>query len=590
MKHRKYFSAGVTAAIAFLAITSASQAHAVNANRTLSNIYLNDNHVYIAGYNINGNNYFKLRDLADELSESANNFDVVWNETAKQVELITGKDYSGTTGNYNPDTSAVNAVESSSKLIINGKETNVTAYNINGNNYYKLRDLGENLGFDVRWQQETDTIFLYALDENMHVAERGNYEPPKSQTDNGMDITYIPTESFSKTTDMTATISTARWSNVIENYIVNDNDGTFYSLYKKSPNSNYIYIDTYDSKTYKLLNTQKVEAELDLFGGFYSGEKYNYIVFGQENREENDNKEVIRIVKYDKQFNRIDECSIKGGESFTINPFYASTLRMAENENELTVHTSRERYLTDDGLNHQSQLTIILDTDTMKTKNYLGEFQKNHVSHSFNQFAQYDGDKLILVDHGDAYPRSIVLNKESGSEFTEVDLFKIPGAIGANCTGVTVGGFEISDTNYLVAINSIDHNKVTEYTSYEMIGLDLDERDIILLTCDKNTNSVKQIKFTDYINNNMLGSTPYLVKIDDNRFMLMWEEFIYNNKNAESNGMKYVEIDGNGNKLTEIMHNKNFNLSSDCKPQVIDNKVVWYNNVEMGRIFYSIDI
>src|SRR5699024_2462935 len=107
----------------------------------------------------------------------------------------------------------------------------------------------------------------------------------------------------------------------------------------------------------------------------------------------------------------------------------------AENENELTVHTSRERYLTDDGLNHQSQLTIILDTDTMKTKNYLGEFQKNHVGHSFNQFAQYDGDKLILVDHGDAYPRSIVLNKESGSEFTEVDLFKIPGAIGANCTG-----------------------------------------------------------------------------------------------------------------------------------------------------------
>lgn len=586
MKHRKYFSAGVTAAIAFLAITSASQAQAVNANRTLSNIYLNDNHVYIAGYNINGNNYFKLRDLADEFSESANNFDVVWNETAKQVELITGKDYSGTTGNYNPDTSAVNAVESSSKLIINGKETNVTAYNINGNNYYKLRDLGENLGFDVRWQQETDTIFLYALDENMHIAERGNYEPPKSQTDNGMDITFVPIKSFVNTL-MTSDVSTARWSNVIENYIVKDNDGTFYSQYSSG---DYIYIDTYDSKTYKLLNTQKVETELDLFGGFYSGEKYNYIVFGQNNTEENDEKEIIRIVKYDKQFNRIDDCSIKGEESFTTKPFDAGTVRMAENGNELTIHTSRERYTTNDGLNHQSQLTIILDTDTMKTKNYLGEFQKNHVSHSFNQFAQYDGDKLILVDHGDAYPRSIVLNKESGSEFTEVDLFKIPGAIGANCTGVTIGGFEISDTNYLVAINSIDHNKVTEYTSYEMIGLDLDERDIILLTCDKNTNSVKQIKFTDYINNNMLGSTPYLVKIDDNRFMLMWEEFIYNNKNAESNGMKYVEIDGNGNKLTEIMHNKNFNLSSDCKPQVIDNQIVWYNNVEMGRIFYSIDI
>ena len=586
MKNKKFFSVGVTAAIAFLAISSVSEAQAVNATKTQSTVYLSDERISVNGYNINGNNYFKLRDLADKFSDSANNFDVAWNDNTKQVELITGKDYSGTTENNSSNGSVVNAVESSSKLIIDGKETNVTAYNINGNNYYKLRDLGENLGFDVLWQQETDRIYLYDLDKNMYMTERGSYIPPKSQTDNGMDITII-----GGVISPEITMSTLpKWASVIKNYVVNNNDGTFYAFNIMTSKANYIYIDTYDNQTYELLNTQKVEAELDLFGGFYSGEKYNYIVFGQENKEENDNKEVIRIVKYDKQFNRIDACSIKGGESFTVNPFYASTLRMAENGNELTVHTSRERYLTDDGLNHQSQLTIILDTDTMKTKNYLGEFQKNHVSHSFNQFAQYDGDKLILVDHGDGYPRSVVLNKENGSGFTSIDLFKIPGAIGANCTGVTVGGFEISDTNYLVAINSIDHSKVTEYTSYEMVGLDLDERDIILLICDKNTNSVKQIKFTDYIDNNMLGTTPYLVKINDNRFMLMWKEFIYNNKTAESNGMKYVEIDGNGNKLTEIMHNKNFNLSSDCKPQIIDNQIVWYNNVEMGRIFYSIDI
>ena len=587
MKHRKYFSAGVTAAIAFLAITSASQAQAVNANKTWSSIYLNDKYIYVSGYNINGNNYFKLRDLADEFSYSANNFDVAWNDNTKQVEIITGKNYSGTEESNGSVSSTANAVESSSKLIIDGKETKVTAYNINGNNYYKLRDLGEGLKFNVSWQPETDAIFLYTLNENIGFGMRSTYNPRENFKD--MDLGLIVEKALEKE-KMNSAYSKQKYANIIKSYLIDNNDGTFYMFDKKSSNDNYIYIDTYDSKTYELLNTQKVETELDLFGGFYSGEKYNYIVFGQENKEENDNKEVIRIVKYDKEFNRIDECSIKGGESFTIQPFRSSSVRMAENENELTIHTSRLRYTTDDGLNHQSQLTIILDTDTMKTKNYLGEFQKNHVGHSFNQFAQYDGDKLILVDHGDAYPRSIVLNKESGSEFTEVDLFKIPGAIGANCTGVTVGGFEISNNNYLVAINSIDHNKVTEYQHFAMIGLGLDERDIILLTCDKNTNSVKQIKFTDYIDNNMLGSTPYLVKICDNRFMLMWEEFIYNNKNAESNGIKYVEIDGNGNKLTEIMHNKNFNLSSDCKPQIIDNQIVWYNNVEMGRIFYSIDI
>lgn len=52
------------------------------------------------------------------------------------------------------------------------------------------------------------------------------------------------------------------------------------------------------------------------------------------------------------------------------------------------------------------------------------------------------------------------LNKESGSGFISIDLFKIHGEIGANAKGVTIGSFEISYTNYLVTINSIDHSKV----------------------------------------------------------------------------------------------------------------------------------
>ena len=87
---------------------------------------------------------------------------------------------------------------------------------------------------------------------------------------------------------------------------------------------------------------------------------------------------------------------------------------MCENNNKMFIHTSRTRYLTDDGLHHQSQLTIILDTDKMTAENFLGDFQENHVSHSFNQFAIYDGDNFVLLDVGDAYPRSVVLNKYEG--------------------------------------------------------------------------------------------------------------------------------------------------------------------------------
>jgi hypothetical protein len=271
---------------------------------------------------------------------------------------------------------------------------------------------------------------------------------------------------------------------------------------------------------------------------------------------------------------------------------------MAESGNELTVHTSRLRY-AEDGVNHQSQVTFLIDTDSMTLKEEVEPYQDNHVSHSFNQRVQYDDGVQVLVDHGDAYPRSIVLNKrnESGDrwdKYDELELFTIPGAIGANCTGVTLGGFEVSDNNYLVAINSIDHSKVTEYTSYTMSGLDRDERDVILLVSakdNKDTEDVKQIKLTDYVNRNMLASTPYLVKLPDNKFAVLWEEFkYYSSYDVTDNGLKYVIVDENGNKLTDVKSISGINLASDCQPVYTNGYIVWFVNTSSSRYFYSIDL
>ena len=66
-------------------------------------------------------------------------------------------------------------------------------------------------------------------------------------------------------------------------------------------------------------------------------------------------------------------------------------------------------------------------------------------------------------------------------------MFEIPGAVGANSTGVSIGGFEASATNYIVAMNTIDHSLVTQYTSYEVVGLGRDVRDIIITTVPKNS-------------------------------------------------------------------------------------------------------
>ncbi len=398
--------------------------------------------------------------------------------------------------------------------------------------------------------------------------------------------------------------SICRWQDVINSYIYDNGNNTLNTV---DYNNKEITVSTYNSSDYKLIYTKSVPFELEKFGGFYSGEKYNYIVFGQNNAEESDSKEVIRIVKYDKDFNRLAQASVN--DCYTNSPFDAGTLRMCENNNKMFIHTSRTRYLTDDGLHHQSQLTIILDTDKMTAENFLGDFQENHVSHSFNQFVIHDGDNFVLLDHGDAYPRSIVLNKYEGInpekwlseyygrqvlKYTATDLFEIPGAVGANCTGVTVGGFECSNNNYLIAINSIDHSKVTEYTSYEMKGLDKDERNIVLLVSVKNntdTLKVKKVYLTDYINKNKLGSTPYLVKLSDDRFLVLWEEFEYtNNYNCIDNGVKYVQVNGNGEIISDIRSRNDITLSSDCQPTVIGNNLIWYIDGTDERKFYKLDL
>lgn len=46
------------------------------------------------------------------------------------------------------------------RLTLNGEEIHLTGYNINGNNYFMLRDIGEAVGFNVTWEGETRTVAI----------------------------------------------------------------------------------------------------------------------------------------------------------------------------------------------------------------------------------------------------------------------------------------------------------------------------------------------------------------------------------------------------------------------------------------------
>ena len=112
-------------------------------------------------YNINGSNYFKLRDVAALLNGTGSQFALEYDAAARQIVLTTGEVYTpdGSELSAGEDQSAT-AVRSSQSLTIDGESASLTAYNIGGNNYFMLRDLGEALGFEVDYDAASRTMII----------------------------------------------------------------------------------------------------------------------------------------------------------------------------------------------------------------------------------------------------------------------------------------------------------------------------------------------------------------------------------------------------------------------------------------------
>lgn len=123
------------------------------------NLSVNGTTVDCEKYNIDGSNYFKLRDLAYLLRDTDSRFSVGYDSTSNTVTITTGEVYTpnGSELVTGADKSAT-AKASRQSILIDGKEVSgLSVYNIGGNNYFKLRDLGEALGFDVGYDNATKT-------------------------------------------------------------------------------------------------------------------------------------------------------------------------------------------------------------------------------------------------------------------------------------------------------------------------------------------------------------------------------------------------------------------------------------------------
>jgi len=131
------------------------------ATPTRSKVLVNDIAVDFEAYTINGNNYFKLRDVAKVVSGSEKQFDVTWDGSKNAINLISGQAYTVVGGELATGDGIVKkAVSSNSTIYKDDTKINLTAYTINGNNYFKLRDLGQSFNFGVTWDQENNAVVI----------------------------------------------------------------------------------------------------------------------------------------------------------------------------------------------------------------------------------------------------------------------------------------------------------------------------------------------------------------------------------------------------------------------------------------------
>ena len=373
------------------------------------------------------------------------------------------------------------------------------------------------------------------------------------------------------------------WSSPVRSYLYEEEG----NLVRVEYLDGMILVERYND-SFVLLDSRKIPMDegFSLWGGFYAGEEDNYVIIGQPNPTENDDVEVIRVIKYDKNWERLDQAGLFGAN--TVAPFDAGSLRCTEYNGMLYVRTSHTMYASDDGLHHQANLTFsVRESDMEVTDSYhiVMNNDYGYVSHSFNQFILVDQDaNLVTLDHGDAYPRAAVLmryeEKAGNSTFSgrvdPVEMFSFPGQIGANDTGASVGGLAETSIAYAAALNYGERSS--------------NVRDIyvkFLLKEDFDMQYTRLERLTDYEEEGIYtGGTPMLAPAGMDGGYVLWNVW---NASGYSGGEKmiaYASYNSEGDVSAVTMTQGSL---SDCQPVLYNGKLTWYVTDNSTPLFYTLD-
>lgn len=396
------------------------------------------------------------------------------------------------------------------------------------------------------------------------------------------------------------------WSKPVCSYLYSDGNEMLSRVEYIDGN---IIVEDY-GRDFSLLNSRTIAMELQTFGGFYAGTDANYLIFGQGNSQESNQTEVIRVVKYSKDWVRLDYASLYGAN--TTLPFDSGSLRCDEYGGYLYVHTSHKMYTSDNGIRHQSNLLFSVREEDMEITDQLSEVSNStfgYISHSFNQFILVDEQgNLVAMDHGDTFPRSLSMTQyyyPAGKDYfvntpdkngapianaphavTCFDILKINGSKGNNQTGAALGGLAETSSGYVAAY--CDNGTGSGYQNRTVSLSYIDKAQIPKAEYQNgklpDPNAIaKQVQTVEFSTPDS-ASTPQLVSTGLSGGWVIWNGM--ENGYTPDDTLYYASYDADGTASTVYTASAPL---SDCQPIVFEDQVVWYVTDNSTPTFYTLD-
>lgn len=376
-------------------------------------------------------------------------------------------------------------------------------------------------------------------------------------------------------TDATSSYHGWNWANPDPVYLYDDSGELEVVRYDGTDDA--LTIDGYDPVTLQPVgaaHTVSLDGWPD-WGGFYAGpDGYFYVLVGQENPDEDDNLDVVAVRRYDQSWNLVGTAYVKGSATQgsvkgIYSPFAAGAAHMVLDGNLLVVHMGRTIYAVQ-GVHHQVNLTFQVDVTTMTATTFDELGDVSYSSHSFQQLVAMNGSDLVMVDHGDAYPREIQLGVMAGfpsqRAVADYDLFDFNGAEGDNFTGASVTSLISGPQGVVVLGNSIPQPDAPNGPQ----GSDTQMRNAFAIAADPATGSHHVEWLTSFdADGTTTASELRSVQVGTDRYAVL-----YGVSSATSYQLVYQLFDSSGAVLASTTFPGVF-YSTICDPVLIGHTAYW---------------